>query len=382
MRKYSRSHLTHPALETRQAASTGTLCVDLAGHLADVAEFRIRKLFVPAGYPSMYRYCIDKLHMSKATAFKRIRVARAAREFPSIFVAIEEGRIHLSGVLMLVPHLTRGNVDELLAVATHKTEPEIERLLAERFPRPDVPVRIEALVTAAEQIPQTTLASRRVESPDSVVDDLIVTAQIAAGLVSSGPIPQQFGLTTAELPRPKVTPLAPNRLSLQSPIDQETSDLLCRAEELLGPIAGAVPRILKNALALYVRHLEKQKCAATERPSRKQPRPSRNPRHIPAAVKRAVRKRDGDRCTFMSDSGHRCESRTQLEFDHVEPVARGGGATVSNIRLRCRAHNQLEAERAFGAGFMNGKRETARESRVRAATEARKYVERITQAAP
>ncbi|HWV88895.1 MAG TPA: HNH endonuclease signature motif containing protein, partial [Burkholderiales bacterium] len=54
--------------------------------------------------------------------------------------------------------------------------------------------------------------------------------------------------------------------------------------------------------------------------------------------------------------GHRCASRDYLEYDHVVPVARGGTATVENLRLRCRAHNQLEAERVYGREFMKHKR--------------------------
>ena len=46
-----------------------------------------------------------------------------------------------------------------------------------------------------------------------------------------------------------------------------------------------------------------------------------------------------------------------LEFDHVDPVARGGKATVEGIRLLCRAHNQFEAERVFGVGFMEERRQ-------------------------
>jgi len=42
------------------------------------------------------------------------------------------------------------------------------------------------------------------------------------------------------------------------------------------------------------------------------------------------------------------------------PYSKGGEATVSNVRLLCRAHNQYEAERAFGAEFMRHKREAAR----------------------
>jgi len=79
-------------------------------------------------------------------------------------------------------------------------------------------------------------------------------------------------------------------------------------------------------------------------------------------VKRAVRERDQDQCTFQSESGQRCPARMRLEFDHIEPVARGGRATVDGMRLRCRAHNQYAAECAFGAGFMARKREQAREA--------------------
>jgi len=99
--------------------------------------------------------------------------------------------------------------------------------------------------------------------------------------------------------------------------------------------------------------------------------PTTRNRYVPARVRRAVWERDGGQCTFVGASGHRCESRRFLEFDHIDPVARGGRATVEGMRLRCRAHNQYEAERTFGAGFMRQKRLEARgaaaEARARAA---------------
>ena len=64
----------------------------------------------------------------------------------------------------------------------------------------------------------------------------------------------------------------------------------------------------------------------------------------------------------------------RLEFDHIDPVACGGEATVEGIRLRCSVHNLYEAECAFGAGFMASKREEARrareEAKARAAVES------------
>ncbi|HET7226425.1 MAG TPA: HNH endonuclease [Candidatus Eisenbacteria bacterium] len=123
------------------------------------------------------------------------------------------------------------------------------------------------------------------------------------------------------------------------------------------PNAG-LAQILDDALEIAIRHREKRKFGRTEKP--RAPRISTNPRHIPARVRRVVHARDGARCTFVADDGHRCEARRHLEFDHIEPLARGGASTADNLRLRCRAHNQLAAEQAFGVGFMDAKRGATR----------------------
>jgi 5-methylcytosine-specific restriction endonuclease McrA len=167
-------------------------------------------------------------------------------------------------------------------------------------------------------------------------------------------------------PRPRVAPLSAGRYALQCTIDQPTHDLLRRAQALLGHAvpSGDVGQVLGRALELLVTRLEKRRFGATDRP---RPCPRRrddaDPRDIPAEIRRMVWKRDGGRCTFTSDAGRRCESRTALEFDHIEPVARGGESTPGNLRLRCRAHNQHEAERTFGRDFMRHERERAQQAR-------------------
>jgi 5-methylcytosine-specific restriction endonuclease McrA len=119
--------------------------------------------------------------------------------------------------------------------------------------------------------------------------------------------------------------------------------------------SGDLAQLLDRALDALNEKLERRKFAKAERP--RPCRPSDNARQIPADVKRAVWERDGGRCTFVGENGHQCEAKTRLEWDHVEPVAQGGRATVQGLRLRCRAHNQLEAERAFGRNFMNAQRD-------------------------
>jgi len=137
-----------------------------------------------------------------------------------------------------------------------------------------------------------------------------------------------------------VTPLAPGRFGWQLTVDQETQDLMGDVEDLLGPDVppGDMAAVLKFALRTAKEKLLQRKCAQTEQPRRGR-HSKADSRHIPAHVRRAVWQRDGGQCAFVSDTGHRCEERKDVQFDHIDPYAQGGEATVGGIRLLCRAHN-------------------------------------------
>jgi len=158
-----------------------------------------------------------------------------------------------------------------------------------------------------------------------------------------------------------VTPLAPERFGFQTSIGKDLHDKVREAQELLSHriAPNDLESLLEHLLDLALPQLRKQRHAATDQPRAQKPRSGNNPRYIPNAVKQAVWKRDGGQCTFVSESGHRCESRELIEYDHIDPVARGGYATVEGTRLRCRPHNQLEAEKIFGEAFMEAKRRAA-----------------------
>jgi len=81
---------------------------------------------------------------------------------------------------------------------------------------------------------------------------------------------------------------------------------------------------------------------------------------VPAAVRRAVAARDGERCAYVDERGRRCRETGCLEFHHRKPHARGGPATVDNLELRCRAHNALAADQDFGRKHMARVRPAAR----------------------
>src|SRR5260221_13898262 len=62
-----------------------------------------------------------------------------------LLTMLGDGRLHLTAIAKLAPHLTRENRDALLKRAVHKTKQQIEELIAEIAPRPDVPAMVRKL---------------------------------------------------------------------------------------------------------------------------------------------------------------------------------------------------------------------------------------------
>jgi hypothetical protein len=62
-----------------------------------------------------------------------------------LLTMLGDGRLHLTGIAKLAPHLTEENRDVLLKRATHMSKRQIEELLAELTPRPDAPAVMRKL---------------------------------------------------------------------------------------------------------------------------------------------------------------------------------------------------------------------------------------------
>jgi hypothetical protein len=357
MNSYSLTHLTDPVLLRDLAALVAQDRTTTAALLAHLAEVDARRLYLPAAHPSMFSYCVHELRLSEDSAYKRIQAARTARQFPVVFDLLADGYLHLSAVCLLAPHLTAGNASELLEAAAHRSKSEIEQLIAQRFPRTEMLEMVEVTTAAGRSDDQ--LAPGQVEA--------LAPERIGAGATQLAP-----GQVETAAAGAKLTPVASQRFALQLTVRQSTHDKLCYARALLSHQipSGDMAEVLDRALDALIDRLEKRKFAATDRPRPGRRRSTEGGRYVPAHVKRAVWERDGGQCTFVSETGHRCPARNFLEFDHIDEVARGGRATAERMRLRCRPHNQFEAECTFGKEFMNNKREEARRAAAKARAQA------------
>jgi hypothetical protein len=124
-----------------------------------------RQLWAKLGYSSLFVFCRSRFNMSEAVAGKRIGAMRTARRFPVLLSMVARGEIHLSGIQRLSAHLTADNQREVLAAAKHQSTRDIEKLVAELAPKPDVPARLRKLPEPRTRPQAQSQPQARVSAP-------------------------------------------------------------------------------------------------------------------------------------------------------------------------------------------------------------------------
>lgn len=161
MNSYSLTHLSDAVLLRNLRiilARNGQLTAALLAHLGEVDA---RRLYAPAGFSSMFAYCLRELRFAEGPAWRRIQAARAARRFPVLFEAVAEGRIHLTAVCLIAPHLTPGNIKELLRAVGGRSRAEVQEWLASRFPQAASVPPLASIRAVALPLPKTVTLDRR-----------------------------------------------------------------------------------------------------------------------------------------------------------------------------------------------------------------------------
>jgi hypothetical protein len=319
--------------------------------IAHIAEVDARRLYAREAAPSMFAYCTEFLHLSEAEAWLRIRVARASRKHAMLLPMLREGRLHLSGIVVLAPHLTPDNRQALLQRAVHMTKRQVEELVAEVAPREDAPAAMRRLPARRGQ---TSLAPIRQLSPDAVARP----PREARPSEGKAPALELCPDTVAQPPvRPAtVEPLAPARFRVQFTASAELRDKLERLQALMRSSVpdGDLAKVIDLAVTRELKRLEAKRFAKTKAPRKRLAQTDTRPRsrYIPAAVRRFVERRDGGRCTYRDRRGRRCTKRHDLEFHHRTPFGLGGEHSPENLVLACKLHNTLLAERDYGTERM------------------------------
>jgi hypothetical protein len=321
----------------------------MADFLIALADFDRDRLFVQLGYNSLFVFLHRELGLSKGAAYYRKTAAELVQRYPEIIEPLRDGRLCLSSVTALAKVITPENRDDVLPRFFHRSKREAAEVVAEMCPIEAPPRR--AVVTAIRPAPSAALPVPPLALPASPEQGSEVHLEnLARSNASSEGGGSSLQPEAAE--PPVVEPLNADLRRYHLTVSKRFLAKLDAARDALSHAKpGATPEeVLEAGLDLLLAKDAKRK-GLVVRP-RKTPPPSSADR-VPAHKRRAVFERDGGRCQYPLASGGVCGSTYRVQLGHLTPRARGGPATLENLRCECEIHNQHQADRDFGKAFMD-----------------------------
>jgi len=269
-----------------KASHERQLTVEIIELLQEVAD---RDLHLKMGYGSLLKFCIEELKYSESAAYRRISAVRLVKDVPSVKQALASGDLTLQTATQAQTFL---NQERKYLSKTYT--PEQKQQLVQEIKHK---------------------SSRQVE--------------------------QYLASKSPELPRPEVSRQIQEdkrevKLTVCKELDDKLDQLKSRySHKNQNPTMAELLELMADEI------LQKSK----QHVAKPVPATSANPRSISKANRNYIRARDNHKCVYQNpDNGKTCGSRHLLEIDHIIPVALNGTNDIANLRLVCRAHNQMFAK--------------------------------------
>jgi len=265
--------------------------------LQHLREIERRSLYAEIGYSSLFEYAVKELKYSEGAAQRRISSVRLIRDVPEVEEKIKTGKLSLSALSQAQVFFRQEKIGtsaklEILESLEGKSSRIVERELALKSSQPEKFIH-EKLRTVSK-----THTELKFLVDEALLND-IEELRCLLGVHAS----------TSNI-----------QTTIQSTMQTTVAYAVRHAFKKLRP---KNPKNLPPTLAVKIS------------------------RYVPQEIKRQVWKRDSGQCTYQH-KGNRCLSKFALELDHVKPFSNGGTSTPQNLRLRCRAHNQLTAIKEIG----------------------------------
>jgi hypothetical protein len=210
----------------------------LAVLLVHLAEVEVRGAHRTRRCASLYTYCIYELRFSEDEAARRSAAARLVKQFPPLFRAIADGELHLTGLLMIGPHLTPENHVEVLK---RLRNPTWEQYVSARAPQ-------------VRELPEGE-RPRDWANDDASPAEALLPEPLSNEALPVGPAPRDL---------PPVT--GPQHYQLQFSTTEEHAQLVDRAKALLARSRPGMSlgELHLEAMRLLVASLERRRFGAAE----------------------------------------------------------------------------------------------------------------------
>ncbi len=310
--------------EIRKAAKTEQ---DLTLQVIElIAEINQRKIFLKLGFSSLFDFVTKDLGYEPSSAMRRIQAALAVSEIPELREKIANKSLSLSVVSQGQNFLNKKASDSGKKISiAEKTE--LFRKLENKSTR-------EAEKELFKLAPELCLKSKEQEK-----------------VLSENLIELRFVIDTETKEKMDELKLW---MSHQNPDMTQAQFFKVMVEKLHGQLAkkkspqknsnrnkSADPsQIEHNASITCAEPLTENLKVKPNPISRNKPCQKRS-RYISASVKKLVWQRDQGCCQFADPNSHKkCESRYQIQLDHLHPFRHLGDNSAENLRLLCGKHNR------------------------------------------
>ena len=272
------------------------LGMEIIAHLEEIDR---RKLYADLKHPSLWEYCVNELGYSRSQAYRRIDAMRMARSVPEVKTALTTGQLNITTV-NLASEFFRGA--EICDIKSKR------KLLTEICGK-----------------------SKK---------------QVEAHLLKKK---EELGLDLFSPRKEVIKEVSAQEVRLHLTLKKSTVDKMNRLKGLLAHQNAnlSTEELLNDVLDEAIAKTEKKKFAKVETTEGKTIKQTqhKNPRYIPATIKRQIYDRAATRC-------QNCQSLFALEIDHLQALGKGGGSDVNNLRLLCRSCNARSAIKDYGLDFM------------------------------
>jgi len=345
-----------------------------------------RKGYLERGYKTLFEYCTRRLSLSEGSVARRIQVANVSRRFPQILVALAENRVSLSVAGLLAPLLTESNIAKLLSGCAGMTKREADECLVALRPRLVFAPSIRKAPSAPALTAPPTVQGASLQPPRPPAAAPRPIPRVSPSILEPArPELFNFRFAADRKFKEKFERLAEvlgveNPLQHMAKIMEQALDIALdkkdmkrkharrlaresrsrdnsRQQSCPGKIVSpsSQPATVCDAVATITDLGGSQRSLMPGAESSTSGRVSTKSRHIPSHVRERVHERAGYQCEYRGPDGTRCRSRTGLEIEHVLPFALHRSHDEKYLRLFCRPHNRLAAEKVFGTAFIRKK---------------------------
>lgn len=300
--------------------------------LCHIAEVESRELYAELGFDSMYSYLTKKLGYCETSAYSRLQGAKLLRKFPEVAEKLESGVLKFSQLTQvqkcLKQHkqthgeiITKSEALQVIEKIENQTSYQTQKTLAKEL---QLPLQVQ------ERLKPQGDNSVRLEI--TLSQEQFAELKQAKDLLSHVCPDGTWSKVIAHLA------MVHNRRKLvgRKLKDNKKFETDLSSDESLKLDFS----VMTNTLAALskAKHLSKTSSTAKLRVKRSP---------IKITTQRALLKKARHCCEYQDPrTGRKCESRYQLQVDHIQPLALGGKNEMRNFRILCRTHNLLAAKKA------------------------------------